>query len=129
MPYVSTTEEEEDQTAHILDLPHAVRTYRTLLCGGHFSHKTNSIDLVAPELRTAFAKAAWKAINSEDKGNAVKIALGEGTFVIAELVQALVDAGAQEDVKKVLGAKDVISQLEASERNGAGLLVEKLKAL
>lgn len=55
--------------------------------------------------------------------------MGEGTFVIAELVQALVDAGETEMVKKVLGGKGVISQLEGCERNGAGLLVEKLKSL
>lgn len=128
-PYISETEEEEDETAHILDLPHAVRTYRTLLSGGHFSRTTNSIDLIAPELRTAFAKAAWKAINSEDKENAVKIALGEGTFVIAELVQALADAEEKEEVKKVLGKKDVLDRLEASERNGSSLLLEKIRAL
>lgn len=128
-PYISETEEEEDETAHILDLPHAVRTYRTLLSGGHFSRSTNSIDLIAPEMRLAFAKAAWTAINAEEEENAVKIALGEGTFVIAELVQALVEAGEAGQVKKVLGRKEVLGQLEASDRNGAGLLLEKLKAL
>lgn len=47
---------------------------------------------------------------------------------MAELVQALVDSGAGGEVKKVFGSKE-IEQLEASQRNGAGLLVEKLKGL
>jgi len=66
-------------------------------------------------------------MNSES-GNALNIALGEGTFVMAELVQALIDAGMGSDVKKVLGEKE-IGEIEASTRNGAGLLVEKLRAL
>lgn len=49
--------------------------------------------------------------------------------MIAELVQALVDAGQAGEVKKDLGKKEVIAQIEASTRNGAGLLVEKLRAL
>lgn len=47
---------------------------------------------------------------------------------MAELVQALIDSGAGGEVKKVFGKKE-IEQLEASQRNGAGLLVEKLKGL
>jgi pumilio family protein 6 len=121
------TEADEEDSTHILNLPHAVRTYRTLLSGGHFSRSANAIDLIAPELRTELAKAAWKSINSES-GNALNIALGEGTFVMAELVQALIDAGLGADVKKVLGEKE-IGEIEASTRNGAGLLVEKLRAL
>jgi len=121
------TEDDEEDSTHILNLPHAVRTYRTLLSGGHFSRASNSIDLVAPELRQQLAKAAWKSITSE-QGNALNIALGEGTFVMAELVQALVDAGEGSSVKKVLGEKE-IGEIEASTRNGAGLLVEKLRAL
>jgi pumilio family protein 6 len=122
------TEADEEDSTHILNLPHAVRTYRTLLSGGHFSRKTESIDLIAPELRTELAKAAWASIISENPENALDIALGEGTFVVAELVQALADGGMGGEVKKVLGKKE-ISQIEASTRNGAGLLVEKLRAL
>ena len=96
------------------------------MSGGHFSHSTKSINLVAPELRTQFARAAWKANTAE---NLVDVALGEGTFVVAELVQALVDAGDSAEVKKELGTKEVIAQLEASTRSGIKLLVEKLKAL
>jgi pumilio family protein 6 len=121
------TEADEEDSTHILNLPHAVRTYRTLLSGGHFSRSTNSIDLIAPELRTNLAKAAWKSITAEPE-NALNIALGEGTFVMAELVQALVDAGEGSLVKKVFGEKE-IGEIEASQRNGAGLLVEKLRAL
>lgn len=84
--------------------------------------------MIAPELRTELAKAAWASIVSENPQNALDIALGEGTFVVAELVQALADAGMGGEVKKVLGKKE-ISQIEASTRNGAGLLVEKLRAL
>lgn len=47
---------------------------------------------------------------------------------MAELVQALIDAGMGSDVKKVLGETE-IGEIEASTRNGAGLLVEKLRAL
>ena len=121
------TEEDEEDSTHILNLPHAVRTYRTLLSGGHFSRASSSIDLIAPELRKNLAKAAWESITSSE-GNALDIALGEGTFVMAELVQALIDSGAGGEVKKVFGKKE-IEQLEASQRNGAGLLVEKLKGL
>ena len=47
---------------------------------------------------------------------------------MAELVQALVDAGEGSSIKQVLGEKE-IGEIEASTRNGAGLLVEKLRAL
>lgn len=84
-------------------------------------------------MREQLAKAAWKAIqSSEDSANAEKIALGEGSFVMVELVSALADSQDKAilaEVKKVLGDKATLAKLEASDRSGTDLLVQRLKAL
>lgn len=124
--------EDSSSTAHVLDLAHATRTYKTLLNGGHFDQKTKTVEVTDAELGQEFAKAVWAAITSGDAGgneNAVKLAQGGAAFVMAELVEALKKAGQAAAVKKVLGGAEVRKGVEGSGKKGAGLLAEKLAGL
>lgn len=123
--------EEEDDSAHVLNMPHATRTYKLLLSGGHFNSKLGQVEVVDAALSSAFAQAFWTAISSEEVGgatNAVEVAKGV-PFVVLELVNALVAAEKGAEVKKALGGKSVREAVGASEQKGAALLVERLASL
>jgi pumilio family protein 6 len=115
---------------HILTLPHATRTYKTLLGGGHFSQASKSIEVVDAGLGKAFAAAMWRAISADDAGgptNAIKVAAG-APFVVVELLAAL-EGAALAEAKDVLGGSDALEAVEASEMKGANVLAERIKAL
>ncbi|ORY32253.1 armadillo-type protein [Naematelia encephala] len=117
---------------HIIDLPHASRTYKLLLSGGHFDTKTKTVEQPDEGLSGAFSVAFWQAISSEEAGgaeNVVRMAKGLPTFVLAEMVEGLSTAGRGKDVKAVLGKKDVLKDIAAGEKKGSGLLVDKINAL
>lgn len=133
-PYPS----DDPDSPHVLDLPHAIRTYKTLLSGGHYSHTSKTITVLDESLRLNLAVGIWNALVSEAAGgeeNALRVACGDATFVLVELVEAVGssnsggDEGTAEDIKRVLGSDEAVKQIEASEKNGAGLLVEKIRAL
>jgi len=119
-------------STHLLDLPHSTRTYKLLLSGGHFDTSTQKLSIPDPTLSTAFASAFWEAIISEDadgEKNARRIAKGNATFVMVEMVQALVAAGRREEVKRVLAGEQCILDIRNTERKGASLLADKLADL
>ncbi|EIW69578.1 hypothetical protein TREMEDRAFT_73909 [Tremella mesenterica DSM 1558] len=116
---------------HILDLPHASRTYKTMLSGGHFNSKLSAVEVVDQKLRSDFSQAFWQAITSSEAGgetNVVELAKGS-PFIVLEMIGGLEDAGRLQDVKSVLGSKDVRQAIEAEGQKGATLLVEKLAIL
>jgi hypothetical protein len=91
-------------------------------------------------LRSDLAVATWRALSSDEAGgdeNVLRVAKGDATFVLVELVQAIAIASAssnaseevKEEVKRVLGSQAAMKEIEGSGKNGAGLLVEKIKAL
>lgn len=124
--------DEATGTAHVLDLAHATRTYKTMLTGGHFDMKTKTVEVIDAQLGEDFAKAVWAAITSQEAGgkdNAVRIAQGGAAFVMVELVEALRKAGQSAAVKKVLGSAEVRKGIEASGKKGATLLADKLASL
>ncbi|KAK8869901.1 hypothetical protein IAR55_000469 [Kwoniella newhampshirensis] len=119
-------------TSHPLDLSHSIRTYKTLLSGGHYNTSTQTLTVLDPTLSPSFARAFWDAITSEEAGgedNAVRIAKGNAPFVVVELIEALVKGGDGDEVKKVLGKKGVKEDVEKSVRKGATLLAEKIAGL
>ncbi|KAK4684513.1 pumilio homology domain family member 6, partial [Tremellales sp. Uapishka_1] len=122
----------DNETAHPLDLSHAVRTYKTLLSGGHFNTKTSKLEIVDEALSAQFARAFWKAITSDEsggKGNARRIARGNAPFVVVELIGALKGTEEEKEVKDVFGGEAVRHEVEKSGRKGAGTLVEVLEKL
>ncbi|WWD15825.1 hypothetical protein CI109_100249 [Kwoniella shandongensis] len=119
-------------TSHPLDLSHSIRTYKTLLSGGHYNTSTQTLTVLDPTLSPSFARAFWDAISSEEAGgeaNAIRIAKGNAPFVVVELIEALVKRGDGEEVKKVFGKKGVKEDVGKSVRKGAALLAEKIAAL
>jgi pumilio family protein 6 len=119
-------------TAHILDLPHATRTYKLLLSGGHFNNATQTLHITNPSLPSEFASSCWDAITSPEAGgeeNAVRLVKGNAMFVMVEMIEGLIKAGRSEEVKKILGGASVLEDIEASGKKGAGLLAEKIRGL
>ncbi|WVQ77987.1 hypothetical protein IAT38_000068 [Cryptococcus sp. DSM 104549] len=119
-------------TSHPLDLSHAIRTYKTLLSGGHYDTKTQTLTVPDEKLSAAFSGAVWQAVTSEEAGgeeNVVRIAKGNAPFVVVELIEALKKRGDGKEVKRVLGKKGVKEAVEKSVRKGAGLLAEKIGEL
>ncbi|OCF71984.1 pumilio domain-containing protein [Kwoniella mangroviensis CBS 8886] len=122
----------DQSTAHPLDLSHSIRTYKTLLSGGHFNNTTKTVEITDEELSPKFASAIWEAITDESVGgddNVSRICKGNAPFVMVELIEALRKSGEVSKVKKVLGKKGVREEVEKSVRKGAGLLAEKIAEL
>jgi pumilio family protein 6 len=142
-PYTETTppveleetdiaEEVAPSDTHILDLPHATRTYKLLLSGGHYNNTTKTLHITDSTLPPTFASACWDAITSDEAGgveNARQLAKGDAMFVMVEMIEGLVKSGRGEEVKAVLGGEDVLSGIDGSGKKGASLLVEKIRAL
>ncbi|BEJ00997.1 hypothetical protein CcaverHIS631_0508540 [Cutaneotrichosporon cavernicola] len=112
---------------HVLHLPHATRTYKTLLSGGHFSQATKAIDVVAPELGSAMGVSMWRAI-SQHEGNAIQVAAG-APFVMVELLAAIQGSEVADEAKATLTSAEAIEAVEASEMKGANVLLERIQAL
>ncbi|WVW83234.1 hypothetical protein I302_105253 [Kwoniella bestiolae CBS 10118] len=122
----------DQTTSHPLDLSHAIRTYKTLLSGGHFNNTTKSVEITDEQLSPQFATAIWSAITDESIGgqeNVLRICKGNAPFVMVELIEALKKAGLGGEVRKVLGRQGVREEVERSVRKGAGLLAEKIGEL
>lgn len=128
----SNESESDAEAQHVLDLSHATRTYKTVLTGGKFKLKTQTVEMMDEKLPALAASAFWDAIVSEDAGgaaNAVRVAQGHASLVVVEMIAGLKKAGREAEVKKVLGRKDVIAAVEAAGRKGSAVLLETLKAL
>ncbi|WWC61243.1 uncharacterized protein I303_103824 [Kwoniella dejecticola CBS 10117] len=123
----------DTMTSHPLDLSHSIRTYKTLLSGGHFNTSTKTIDIPDKDLPSNFAKAIWRSISSSEVGgaeNVLRICKGNAPFVMVELIEALKGSdGEFKEMKAVLGKKGVKEEVEKSVRKGAGLLAEKIAEL
>lgn len=128
----SVDPEQDPATAPILDLSYADRAYKTILMGGRFNPTTKSAEAPNTQLKSQFGEAFWEALTSEEVGgerNAVNLALGNAPFVVVELVDNLLGSKYEKDVKRVLGNKQVVADVEKSWRKGAKVLHEKLSSL
>ncbi|KAJ1305592.1 hypothetical protein OPQ81_000589 [Rhizoctonia solani] len=111
-------------TTHILNLSHASRLYKTLVQGGHFNQQTKQIERSeqAPE------DVARKFMHAAGKENITSMALGEGGFVIAEVIGKLVEQGDQESLKEVRSwfKKGTRERLSKGDIRGSAVLLERL---
>lgn len=125
-------EAESSETQHLLGLSHCVRTYKTLLSGGHFDTASNSVKVLDSALPGLMSAALLDAVVSEDAGgeaNLVRIATA-APFVVVELLAALPQSKAgQGQVKAILGSKAAKEAIGFSEAKGAALLLERIAAL
>jgi len=129
-PYPST---DLSYPHHPIDLPHTSRLYKTLLQGGHFNRKTESVDPSPNWDASAFALRFAESTKPYLVDFCTK---GErnGAFVVAELAAALVRSEGEEaaEARKMLKGlfkKDVKKDIEKGELRGKAVLLEKLAAL
>ncbi|KIR26820.1 pumilio domain-containing protein [Cryptococcus deuterogattii LA55] len=118
--------------SHPLDLSHAIRTYKLLLSGGHFDHKTQTLSIPDSSLSPAFSRAVWDGLTSAEAGgaeNVERVCKGNAPFVMVELIEGMKKRGDGDEVKKVLGKKGVKETVEKSVRKGSALLAEKIGEL
>lgn len=118
--------------SHPLDLSHAIRTYKLLLSGGHFDHKTQTLSIPDTSLSPAFSRAVWDALTSIEAGgaeNVERVCKGNAPFVMVELIEGMKKRGDGDEVKKVLGKKGIKETVEKSVRKGSALLAEKIGEL
>lgn len=111
---------------HILNLTHASRLYKTLIQGGYYDKKLK---------RTERAEHAPKGVarafmHAAGKDNTVAMALGEGTFIVAELMDKLKEEGHDEELKELRSwfGKDVRGTLSKGDVRGSAVLLERLNA-
>src|ERR1700730_11341131 len=93
-PYPAT----DGLETHPVDSPHTSRMYKSLLQGGHFSHKTNTI-----ERSGLFSPSAFASVFARIVGRDVVVAMaqGNGSFIVAELCERLGQEGSEEEKKAV----------------------------
>ena len=117
-----------DADLHPIDIPHTSRLYKTLLQGGHYSMAAHSISRSPSFDAGAFASALVKAAGQE---NIVKMSLGGGGFVVAELCERLCQEGdilVRKEVASWFDAK-VRTEVEKSDVKGKDVLLAKLSVL
>ncbi|TIA71756.1 hypothetical protein E3P91_02342 [Wallemia ichthyophaga] len=111
----------------VLDFTPASRVYKTLLQGGKFDKNEKKVVVTDPELSKQSAEKLWKAIQS----HAVKLAKSSGTFIIAELVEAVIANGLDSIKEEIVNEFDgpQRDEIKHSEAKGNGVLLEKLDKL
>ncbi|CAE6377945.1 unnamed protein product [Rhizoctonia solani] len=112
-------------STHILNLSHASRLYKTLVQGGHFNQQNKKIE----HSEQAPKEVARKFMHAAGKENVMSMALGEGGFVIAEVIGKLKDEGDQEGLKEIRSwfKKDVREKLSKGDIRGSAVLLERLR--
>ncbi|CAE6502591.1 unnamed protein product [Rhizoctonia solani] len=110
---------------HILNLSHASRLYKTLVQGGHFNQQNKQIE----RSEQAPKSVAGKFIHAAGKDNVISMALGEGGFVIAEVIGELQEEGDQENLKEIRSwfKKDTKERLGKGDIRGSAVLLERLR--
>ncbi|CAE6443792.1 unnamed protein product [Rhizoctonia solani] len=110
---------------HILNLSHASRLYKSLVQGGHFNQQTKEIE----RSEQAPKGVAGKFMYAAGKENVTSMALGEGGFVIAEVVGKLKEEGDQEKLKEIRSwfKKDTRERLGKGDIRGSAVLLQRLR--
>ncbi|ORX39750.1 armadillo-type protein [Kockovaella imperatae] len=130
-PHPAPTDEETNaESSHTLDLPHASRTYKTLVSGGHYNSKTQSVDAVDAELSRQMADGVWEAIASEIAGgedNVKNVAKGNAALLLVEVISVLHKNGKGGQVRSTL--KGSVKDIRKGGRKGSELLASSLESL
>ena len=143
-PYPTPVPEEGGQAEeqeHIIDVPHCGRAIKTIIQGGHFSHKTKLIERPTPsspsegeestptsDSSSDFCKAWIKSIGKEQT---LKFAGSGGAFVVSALCDRVKECGLVEEAKTLkqwLGGRKFVDGLGDDVR-GRAVLVQSIEAL
>jgi pumilio homology domain family member 6 len=134
--------DEISKEPHPIDLAHTSRIYKTLLQGGQYNHKTQSVESSSNWNAARFAVYFINTLGSELVVSMCTKGDQNGCFVVAELCQALVSASESvvddEEKRDVERARKALKSwfgeeprnaVESSEAKGKKVLLEKLAAL
>ncbi|KAI6130912.1 armadillo-type protein [Pisolithus croceorrhizus] len=127
-PLASAYPSDDPSRPHPINLPHTSRMYKSLLQGGHFSHSTKSVERTEFFSPADFASAFLSTVGKE---TTLAMAQGDGTFVVAELLQRIQEECSDESKKKVKRwfSKSFVSSIRNGEVRGKDILIEKILAL
>jgi pumilio homology domain family member 6 len=134
--------DEISKEPHPIDLAHTSRIYKTLLQGGQYNHKTQSIESSSNWNAGKFAVDYINNLGSDVVVSMCTKGEQNGCFVVAELCQALVSASAsttdEEEKKDLERARKALKgwfgdgvrqDIESSDAKGKKVLLEKLAVL
>jgi pumilio homology domain family member 6 len=127
-PVGATYPAPDESNPHPIDLPHTSRMYKSLLQGGHFSQKVNSVIRSPAFSPSAFASTFIKIVGRE---TTLAMAKGSGTFLVVELCQRLKEEGDDKEKTEVRAwfTAEKIEELRAGNAKGTSLLSEKIDTL
>ncbi|CAE6500228.1 unnamed protein product [Rhizoctonia solani] len=110
---------------HILNLSHASRLYKSLVQGGHFNQQTKQIE----RSEQAPKNVAEKFMHAAGKENITSMALGEGGFIVAEVIGKLEEEGNEENLKKMRSwfERSTRERLSKGGIRGSAVLLERLR--
>ncbi|KIM90369.1 hypothetical protein PILCRDRAFT_766179 [Piloderma croceum F 1598] len=113
---------------HPIDLPHTSRLYKTLLQGGHFLHTTHPVSHSPSFPPSVFASPFIATVREQ---TTVAMAIGDGAFVVAELLQRVSEEGSEDEKQTLKGwfTADVRSDLKGTEGKGRNVLLGKIAGL
>ena len=121
---------------HIIDIPHGARLVKTLVQGGHYSRAMSDIEVApswpARDFVRAFLLGTGDGKEGIGKEDLVRMAGGNGAFVVAELIARVVkDEEAEEERKylKVVFDVKAVGEIEAKKPKGLDVLLEQLRKL
>lgn len=117
-------------TLHPIDLAHSSRLYKTLLQGGRFSLKSNSVVSVPSYSAIDFARSMLADVGKE---KLLTMATGGGgAFVLTELVERFIQEGGEEEKKELkawVGSKAATKKIQESSARGKDALLSKVNEL
>ncbi|KAB5590423.1 Pumilio like domain containing protein [Ceratobasidium theobromae] len=111
-------------STHILNLSHASRLYKSLVQGGHFNQQTKQIELAEYAPR----RVASAFMNAAGHENVLAMALGEGGFVIAEVIGKLKEEGDKDNLEQIRSwfGNSTREKLKKGNSRGSMVLLQRL---
>jgi pumilio family protein 6 len=100
--------------------------FKTLLQGGHFSREKQSVTLVPTFSAVAFASAFMKQVGQD---LTLKMATGNGAFIVAELCERIRTEGAAEERATLRSWFKAIETIKRCDAKGKSVLLESISKL
>lgn len=130
-PRYPTPHPSNGDLTHVIDFPHSSRLIKLLIQGGHYNKHTSSIDPAPNWPSETFVDEIVKRVSEQ---SLQRMAYGNGTFVLAELVgKILSDEGKLGEqrvfLKKSVFDDEAIKAIKDGKPKGWEVLMEKIEKL
>lgn len=116
---------------HIIDTPHGARLIKTLVQGGHYNRSSSTVDIAPSWPADDFVKALLST-DGIGKDDLVRMAAGNGAFIIAELVARVVGSSEEDGLAKEreylrsVFDKKAVQEIETNKPKGLDVLSAQL---